>query len=124
MRQLVIQFFQESATDQFRNGFFRTLFGDLLGRVHLRAFRHVLDKHVLDFRKIVMLQRADWHNIGEVGEFVDFNELVDQPSRLNSSILVTMATSGTFHLNVPSSRLTAKSERRRLKMRLSPGPIS
>ena len=68
-----------SATDQFRNGFFRTLFGDLLGRVHLRAFRHVLDKHVLDFRKIVMLQRADWHNIGEVGEFVDFNELVDQP---------------------------------------------
>ena len=78
MRQLVIQFFQERATNQFRYGLFRTFFGDLFSRIHLRTFRHVFDKHVLDFGKIVMLECADRHDIGEIGELVDFDKLVDQ----------------------------------------------
>ena len=78
VRQLVIQFFQECATNQFRNGFFRTFFGNLFSRIHLRTFRHVFDKHVLDFGKIVMLECADRHDISEISELVDFDKFVDQ----------------------------------------------
>ena len=78
MRQLIIQLFQEGTAYQFRNGFFRTFFSDLFGRIHLRTFRHVFDKHVLDLGKIVVLECADWHDIGEIGELVDFDKLADQ----------------------------------------------
>ncbi len=78
MRQLVIQLFQEGAANQFGYGVFRPFLGDLLLRVHLRTFGHVLDQHVLDFGEIVMFESAYRHDVGEIGEFVDFNELVDQ----------------------------------------------
>ena len=78
MRQLVIQFLQERASNQFGDGVFRTFFGDLLGRIHLRSFGHVLHQHVAYFGEIVVLEGAHRHNVGEVGELVDFDELVDQ----------------------------------------------
>ena len=79
MRQLVVQLLKERATHQFGDGVFRTFLGNLLGGVHLWAFRHVLHKHVPDFGQIVVFQRTDRHDIGEISEFVDFDEFVDQP---------------------------------------------
>ena len=78
MRQLVVQLLKERTSDKFGDGFFGTFLAQLLGRVHLRTFRRVIDQHGTHFVKIVVFQGADRYDIGEVGEFIDFDELGDE----------------------------------------------
>ena len=78
MRQLVVQLLQERAAHQLGNRVLGALLGDLIGRVHLRSLRHIVDQHVAHLGQIVMLQRAHRHDVGEIGELVDLDELGDQ----------------------------------------------
>ena len=78
MGQLIIKLFEERAADQLGDGVFRTLLTDLVVRVHLRPLRGVVDQHLADLVEIVVFQGADGHDVGEVGELVDLDQLVDE----------------------------------------------
>ena len=76
------------------------------------------------FGEIVVLEGAHRHNVGEVGELVDFDELVDE----SFGPIRRFGDDGDqrhlpFECAVPT-RLTAKSERSLLRMRFVAGPIS
>lgn len=119
MGQLVIKLFEERAADQLGDGVFRTLLTDLVVRVHLRPLRGVVDQHLADLVEIVVFQGADGHDVGEVGELVDLDQLVDE---LLAAQLVDFGDDATAKPSTrtsPSSPLVAKSVRRRLRMRLS-----
>lgn len=76
--QLVVQGLKERTAHEFGDGVFRTLLADLIVRVHLRTLGRVLNEHVLHFSQIVVLQSAHRHDVREIGEIVDFDELVDE----------------------------------------------
>ena len=78
MRQLVVQLFEERAADELGDRLLGTLLADLLLRIHLRAFRRVLDEHLLHLVEVVAPERAHRHDVGEVGEPIDLDELGDE----------------------------------------------
>ena len=100
MGQLVIKLFEERAADQLGDGVFRTLLTDLVVRVHLRPLRGVVDQHLADLVEIVVSQGADGHDVGEVGELVDLDQLVDE---LLAAQLVDLGDDGDQR-NLPRER--------------------
>ena len=125
MRQLVVQGLKERTAHEFGDGVFRTLLADLIVRVHLRTLGRVLNEHVLHFSQIVVLQGAHRHDVREIGEIVDFDELVDE---LLTAKLVDLGDDGNQR-DAPLERTRPHAWWRSRyavgrEYGLSPGPIS